>query len=408
MAGCVSLFSGGGLGDAGVHYGAGVPVVASAELIPERADLIRKIVPSSAVFTGDIRDTKDALVRHVQAVVGRPWLLLMSPPCQAMTHIGARRVGDDRNRLILPALEVAVALRPDWVLIENVPQMRSTSIETDRGEELILDVVRRVLVDYTVEDRVLDTQHFGVPQHRERLFVVCARGNVGRDLHPCPTVAEPVTLERATGHLEPLDALKRPASTTDPMHVVPGWRPMVHRWMRHTPAGRSAFDNTTCVECGAEATGEAVSCQCGHWLARPRTEQKFECRGCGKRRAHRDRCRCGATAVTTVEPRLIKGFRKKIYRRMRENEPAPTLTTQSAYPSSEIKVHPRQHRVLSLREVLIVGSVAGYPGCNLPWAEACRPIEQCSPTTLRTIVGESIPPLMTATLVGHMLACKFR
>ena len=54
----------------------------------------------------------------------RPWLLIMSPPCQGMSSNGKGRIGvgvergtrpevDPRNRLLLPALDIVEALQPE-------------------------------------------------------------------------------------------------------------------------------------------------------------------------------------------------------------------------------------------------------------------------------------------------------
>ena len=55
-----------------------------------------------------------------------PWLITLSPPCQGMSSNGAGRISaairegkrpkeDERNRLILPGIEVLEALKPNWL-----------------------------------------------------------------------------------------------------------------------------------------------------------------------------------------------------------------------------------------------------------------------------------------------------
>lgn len=54
-----------------------------------------------------------------------------------------------------------------------------------------------------------------------------------------------------------------------------------------------------------------------------------------------------------IEPgraRLIRGFALS-YRRMRADRPAPTIMTNSSHVGSDFKLHPWEHRVLSIREV---------------------------------------------------------
>ncbi|MBT6850926.1 MAG: DNA cytosine methyltransferase, partial [Opitutae bacterium] len=125
-----SLFSGGGIGDVGIEWGVGVPVAAACELIPSRAELIRLNFPGTQVLEGDIWKLADDYICDVQKRLGglRPWLLTLSPPCQGMSANGAGRISaairsgkrmpeDERNRLVLPGIDVLEGLRPDWFLI---------------------------------------------------------------------------------------------------------------------------------------------------------------------------------------------------------------------------------------------------------------------------------------------------
>jgi DNA (cytosine-5)-methyltransferase 1 len=63
---------------------------------------------------------------------------------------------------------IADVVRPGWVLIENVPGLLSSNGGRDFGELLgtLADV------GYGVAWRILDSQHFGVPQRRRRVFIL--------------------------------------------------------------------------------------------------------------------------------------------------------------------------------------------------------------------------------------------
>ena len=104
-------------------------------------------------------------------------------------------------------------------------------------------------------------------------------------------------------------------------------------------------------------------------------------------------------------PRLVRAF-KTSYRRMRWDEPASTLTTNSGVISSDVKGHPSQNRVLSLREVLIVASLDAHPGRAVPWQSACAVVESFPDTLVRHVAGESIPPRMTKSIVDHLETLK--
>ena len=291
----VSLFSGGGLGDLGVQYGAGVPVIAMCELLEERAHVLRSLFPDANVVHGDIWDRKDDLVSAVRRRIGvgrRPWLLVMSPPCQGMSSNGVGRISDavargirpetdERNRLLLPAIDVVLALRPECVIVENVRHMQRTNVPNEFGDsENLISMLRRRLAEYTIEEKVLNAAEFGVPQRRERLITVACRTNESDraelHLHPPPSHgprgSKPfITFDAATSHLPPLHAQTKLSDTQDDLHAVPRWNDMQLFCMSHTGEGRTAFDNSTCVACGTDTEDrKAWECvSCGFALPRP-------------------------------------------------------------------------------------------------------------------------------------------
>ena len=90
-------------------------------------------------------------------------------PCQSFSVAGQRQgMDDDRGLLAFQFVEAARLLQPSWVVWENVPGVLSSAGGRDFGAFL------QALGEcgYGVAYRVLDAQHFGVPQRRRRVFVV--------------------------------------------------------------------------------------------------------------------------------------------------------------------------------------------------------------------------------------------
>ena len=413
-----SLFSGGGVGDVGLEWGAGIPVIAAGEIIPSRAALIRKNFPDSRVFEGDIHDFKDDYVQYFQKKLKgvNLWLLTLSPPCQGMSSNGAGRISaeikagkrpheDQRNRLILPGIEILEKLKPDWFVLENVKRMENTIIrnENDEPENILQCLFRRLHpLGYSTFANIIDFRDYGVPHHRERLITVGCRipsiaerfkstGNVfSTDLSPFHAPASHglifhqawKTLRDTIGHLPELDARTRLSDPNDIYHCIPKWNDNQYFWMQHTPEGRTAFENLTCPCCKKRSSdSNATRCECGKPLPRPQV-------------------------LRDGQESLVRGF-KTSYRRMFWDKPASTLTMNSGVISSDMKGHPEQNRVLSLREILLLSTLD-----NSEWKKTysfegisygrMSPEEKFSKKLVREVIGESIPPLAMMKLVKHI------
>jgi DNA (cytosine-5)-methyltransferase 1 len=96
-------------------------------------------------------------------------LLVGGTPCQSFSVAGLRGgLADDRGNLALQFARLAQRARPRWVVWENVPGVLSSNGGRDFGA--ILGALAEL--GYGLAYRVLDAQHFGVPQRRRRVFVV--------------------------------------------------------------------------------------------------------------------------------------------------------------------------------------------------------------------------------------------
>ena len=95
-------------------------------------------------------------------------------PCQSFSVAGLRKgMQDPRGNLTLTYLGLADKLKPKWIIYENVPGLLSSNGGKDFGAFL----GALVELGYGFAYRVLDAQHFGVPQRRRRVFVVACLGD---------------------------------------------------------------------------------------------------------------------------------------------------------------------------------------------------------------------------------------
>src|SRR6185369_2366558 len=96
-------------------------------------------------------------------------LVVFGSPCQSFSVAGKRLGLDDpRGNMALVGLRVVGRIRPRWVVWENVPGVLSSADGRDFGAFL----GGLAELGYGFAYRVLDAQHFGVPQRRRRVFVV--------------------------------------------------------------------------------------------------------------------------------------------------------------------------------------------------------------------------------------------
>jgi len=106
------------------------------------------------------------------------------PPCQGISAIGRRDPADPRNKLMDSFIEHGVRLGAKVMVMEQVP----TLLQKQNTEHL--DHLREMLHKggYSmVEPQIMRAIDFGVPQRRERVFLLIHRNDVKAPEYPTPT-----------------------------------------------------------------------------------------------------------------------------------------------------------------------------------------------------------------------------
>ena len=109
-------------------------------------------------------------------------------PCQAFSLAGKRRGFEEtRGTLFFDVAEIIRRKRPKAFVLENVKGLKIH----DKGKTLdtILNVLRNDLDYYVPDPEIVNAMNFGVPQHRERIYIVGFRKdlNVNEFTYPKPT-----------------------------------------------------------------------------------------------------------------------------------------------------------------------------------------------------------------------------
>lgn len=167
----LSLFAGAGGLDIGFHD-AGFEILEMVEIEQRFVNtLIQNTKPGhylseSRPICMDIREYEPSADLKIDFVIG-------GPPCQTFSAAGRRAAGvrgitDDRGTLFQEYVRILRQLKPKGFLFENVYGITGA----DGGEAWQEITAAFRSAGYDIEYRVLDSADFGVPQHRERMFIV--------------------------------------------------------------------------------------------------------------------------------------------------------------------------------------------------------------------------------------------
>ncbi|HPI21325.1 MAG TPA: DNA cytosine methyltransferase [Candidatus Kapabacteria bacterium] len=99
-------------------------------------------------------------------------------PCQAFSIAGKRGGFEDtRGTLFFDVAEIIKKKKPKAIFLENVKGL----VNHDKGKTLttILNVLRNDLGYYVPEPQIMNAKDFGVPQNRERIYIVGFRNDLG-------------------------------------------------------------------------------------------------------------------------------------------------------------------------------------------------------------------------------------
>lgn len=165
----IDLFAGAGGLSRGLKD-AGFSVRAGVEVDPTSAASYRRNHPETFLVQADIKTvTGPRLLQHAGLRRGELNLLTGCPPCQGFSTLRTRRKGvsspDPRNDLIFDLLRLVRSMKPRAVLIENVPGLTA-------DERFVAFRSGLLRAGYHTDFRIVDAQHFGVPQRRRRLVLV--------------------------------------------------------------------------------------------------------------------------------------------------------------------------------------------------------------------------------------------
>jgi DNA (cytosine-5)-methyltransferase 1 len=192
----VSLFSGAGGMDIGVMQ-AGFDILACVEIDPYCCETLRAAVireqRRTHIIEDDIRNINPVdLMRDFCLEPGDLDLLCGGPPCQAFSQIGKRQcLEDERGMLLFEMTRFASAFRPKVILIEQVKGLLNAPDQSCKvGGVFELLLAHLQAIDYVPRWKVILAADYGVPQMRERVFIVSTLKSYEFEFPP-PTYCDP-------------------------------------------------------------------------------------------------------------------------------------------------------------------------------------------------------------------------
>lgn len=279
----------------------------------------------------------DALVARSGRRADAPLVLIGCAPCQGFSsHRKPNGEEDVRNGLFLDFVDVALHLEPDFLIIENVPELLTDRYwpVVDRAKEQL------TTAGYGVHVSVHNMAEFGVPQERFRTLIIAAK-NAVRPIEGTVTRAAFSSVRSAIGSLPAVSAGER--HINDSMHVS-----ATHR--------QSTID-----------TIRSVPKDGGN---RPKGSGPASLRSLGERQG--------------------KAAYEDVYGRLAWDKPSITITAYSRNPASGRFVHPDQDRGLTIREAGLIQTFPQDYKFSGAFDDRFRQIGNAVPPLFATHLGLSV------------------
>ncbi|MBQ7190212.1 MAG: DNA cytosine methyltransferase [Kiritimatiellae bacterium] len=198
----IDLFAGCGGLSLGFEQ-AGFDVVAAVEIDPIHAAVHEYNFPNAATICADIKNITGEDIRKRAGIGKRDVdVVFGGAPCQGFSMIGKRALDDPRNQLIRHFLRIVKDVRPKYSVLENVK-----GLTVGKHAQFLTELINELKkIDYNIllPYQVLNAADYGVPQRRERLFLIAARTGQKLPTYPKPK-KEKVTIREAISDLPDAD-----------------------------------------------------------------------------------------------------------------------------------------------------------------------------------------------------------
>ena len=324
------------------------------------AEAFRKNFPSINMINKDIKSLTEKEIKENIADKEID-LIIGGPPCQSYSTIGRRKY-DDKAKMYEEYYRLLSIIKPKMFLFENVKGM--LSMKNPNGGKVIEDIKKRFdSIEYEIDFKVLDAADYGVPQHRERVFIIGWRKDldikwsfdniekskkqisIKQAINDLPSVSAGTNITSYNGK-QPTNSyqkLMRKHAKILSCHFSPVYGDKIQTVINHVIQGK-----------GKNYINELVN-----------------------------------KGIIPKEYRLTSGY-DNTYGRLIENQPSTTITNNMSTPSGLRCIHYRENRALTPREGARIQS---FPD----WFEFVG-----TKKDITTQIGNAVPPLLAMKIATQI------
>lgn len=150
----------------------------AVDINPKALEVFQANFPDCETHSGSVEEVLSepgerltTAERRLKKILGSIDVLVGGPPCQGHSDLNNHtRRKDPRNALLLKMVRCAEVLKPNHIVIENVP-----GILYDRDNVVVLGATFLEELGYSVDWGLIDARNLGVAQRRRRFFMIASK-----------------------------------------------------------------------------------------------------------------------------------------------------------------------------------------------------------------------------------------
>lgn len=362
----ISLFSSAGVGCYGFKE-RNFECIATSELIESRINIQKynkKCKYNSGYICGDIttNEIKDKIFKEIDKWKNKEEfddvdVVVATPPCQGMSTANYKKNNEQkRNSLVVEAIKIIKEINPKIFVFENVRAfVKTICTDIDGEDKQILDAILFNLEKtYNISYKIINFKDYGVPSSRPRTLVIGTRKDLLNmsPLNLFPFVEKEISLRKAIGDLKSLNDFDS-YDSGDIYHSFRNYDSYMREWIHDLKEGETAFNNSEDKKPYKIVDGKKVILKSEH---------------------------------------LGNKFRRLVW-----DKPCACVATRNDQLASMDTIHPRDDRVLSIRELMRVMTIPE----SFKWSDQdisqikTKSQKECfykkNELNIRRCIGEAVP-----------------